>query len=79
MTFRLEKSTASSSKTLVKFHVLDDSAAIVGTINVKPSEENDLRAHWKSAPQSSPKNAASVSKIQRYQRWSQPFGSRDLE
>ena len=57
MNFRLEKSTA-SNRAMSKFFVIDDSAAIVGTINVKPSEENDLRAHWKDVPPSSQKNAA---------------------
>jgi hypothetical protein len=58
MNFRLEKSTSSSTKTLTKFFVYDDKNAIVGTINVKPSEENDLRAHWKDVSPSSPKTAA---------------------
>jgi hypothetical protein len=53
----LEKSTA-STRAISKFFVRDSAGAIVGTINVKPSEENDLRAHWKDVAPSSAKNAA---------------------
>ena len=61
-TFRLEKSTA-STQALAKFNVRNAAGDLVGSINVKPSEENDLRAHWKGAPAtSSPRNAASASK-----------------
>ena len=45
--FKLKKSTA-STKSLSKFSIMDGDT-IVGSINIPPSEENDLRQHWLGA------------------------------
>lgn len=58
MTFRLEKS-ATSNRALTKFSVLNADGDIIGSINVKPSEEADLRAQLRDVAPSSAKKAAS--------------------
>jgi hypothetical protein len=47
MNFRLEKTA--SNRVVSKFHVLNARGDIIGSINVKPSEEADLLAHWRGA------------------------------
>ena len=60
MTFRLEKSTT-SNRALTKFSVLNADGDIIGSINVKPSEEADLRAQWRDvAPQAATNKAAAA-------------------
>ena len=49
--FRLEKSTTPSHSATTRFNVFDARGDVIGCINVDPSEEADLLAHWKSAPQ----------------------------
>ena len=46
--FQLKQVSANDS--LIKFHVINQSdGSICGSINVEPSEESDLLAHWRDA------------------------------
>jgi hypothetical protein len=57
MTFLLEKSEASDTY-LSRFRVKNAAGDVVGHINVKPSEEADLLAHWRSSAQAPARAAA---------------------
>lgn len=63
MNFRLEKTA--SNRVVSKFHVLNAAGDIVGSSNVKPSEEADLLAHWKGAPRAAPRAATAAGKENR--------------
>ena len=67
MTFQLKKSTA-SNRAMSRFNLLDETGTTVGSISVKPSEEQDLLLHWrqpaaKTARQLSADRANSTSAI----------------
>ena len=47
MTFKLLKK--STGPTLTKFHVVDSTNAIVGSINVANEQASDLQKHWRGA------------------------------
>jgi hypothetical protein len=57
MNYKLVKKATNKVKTT--FQVLDSSGDIVGSINVKPSEEQDLLRHW-NRPTVQPKALAAV-------------------
>jgi hypothetical protein len=58
--FRLEKSTTASHSALTRFNVFNSRGDIVGSINVEPSEEADLLAHWRSSSPAPARAAAEV-------------------
>ena len=43
--FKLVKKSA--TRALVNFHILNSVGHVVGSVNVPPSQEADLLAHWK--------------------------------
>ena len=47
------------------FHVLDEKDTVVGSVNVPPSQADDLQKHWRGAPAPGTTAAAAKSGVPR--------------